>query len=308
MPRTSPLARSFVAAGALAGLSLALAPSPGLTADPPRASADILARAPAADWRALDPQRTLYLDLPTGRVIIELAPGFAPQHMANLRALVREHYFDGLVIERAQDNYVVQWGDPDAKRPIGSAKASLPPEMSRPIAAEDQFTALPDPDTYAPQTGFIDGFPAARDLDQHETWLVHCYGMVGVGRDIDPTSGSGVELYAVIGHAPRHLDRNVTLIGRVVQGVELLSVMPRGTAAMGFYDKPEQRVPIHSLRLAADLPAAERTPLQVMRTDSPSFAAWIESKRNRTDPWFIQPTGHVEVCNVPVPVRPTPKK
>jgi peptidylprolyl isomerase len=278
-----------------------------LTADLPPTSADILAQAPAADWRPLDPQRTLYLDLPTGRVIIELATGFAPEHLANLRTLVREHYFDGLVIERTQDNYVVQWGDPDAKRPIGSAKASLPPEMSRPIAAEDHFTALPDPDTYAPQTGFIDGFPAARDPERQETWLVHCYGMVGVGRDTDPTSGSGVELYAVIGHAPRHLDRNVTLIGRVVQGMELLSVMPRGTATMGFYDKPEQRVPIHNLRLAADIPATERTPLQVMRTDSPSFAAWIESKRNRTDPWFIQPTAHVEVCNVPVPVRVKPK-
>lgn len=306
MPPMRLKTRHLIAAGALA--VLALAPDAGLTADAPHSAADILAQAPAADWRGLDPQRTLYMDLPTGRVIIELAPDFAPLHMTNLRTLVREHYFDGLVIERAQDNYVVQWGDPDSKRPIGSAKAGLPPEMSRPIAADDKFTALPDPDTYAPQTGFIDGFPAARDADQHETWLVHCYGMVGVGRDTDPTSGSGVELYAVIGHAPRHLDRNVTLIGRVVQGIELLSVMPRGTAAMGFYDKPEQRVPIHSIRLAADVPSAERTPLQVMRTDSPSFAAWIDAKRNRTDPWFIQPTGRVEVCNVPVPVRPAPKK
>jgi len=269
----------------------------------PPTSAEILAAAPAADWRVIDPENTLYLDLPTGRVVIELDPAFAPQHVANIKTLVREHYFDGLFIERAQDNYVVQWGDPDARKPLGSAKTGLPAEYSRKTAPGEAFTALPDPDTYAPQTGFEDGFAVARDPLRGETWLTHCYGAVGVGRDVPPDTGSGAELYAVIGNAPRGLDRNIALVGKVVQGIELLSVMPRGAAAMGFYDKPGQRIPIRQVRVAADVPAAEQLRLEEMRTDSASFAAWIGAKRNHTDPWFVEPVGRVEVCNVPVPVR-----
>jgi peptidylprolyl isomerase len=270
----------------------------------PRDAATVLAEAPAADWRPLDPERTLYLDLPAGRVIIELDPAFAPLHAANLATLVRAHYFDGLWIERAQDNYVVQWGDPDAKRSLGAAKPALPPEFSRPITPADHFVPLPDPDSYAPHTGFADDFPVAWDTARGQAWLTHCYGMVGVGRDNGVTTGSGAELYAVIGNAPRNLDRNVTLIGRVVQGMELLSTMPRGTAAMGFYEKPEQRTPIRAVRFAADLPPGERVRLEVLRTDSRSFADWLAAKRTRTEAWFQDPVGHIEVCNAPVPVRP----
>jgi peptidylprolyl isomerase len=134
-------------------------------------------------------------------------------------------------------------------------------------------------------------------------WLVHCYGMVGAGRDNAPDSGGGTELYAVIGHAPRQLDRNVTLFGRVVQGMELLSSLPRGPAPMGFYQKPEQMVPIKSIRVAADVTEAERSDLEIMRTDTATFRALIESRRNRREPWYQMPAGHIEIGNVPVPVR-----
>ena len=77
-------------------------------------SAEVLASATASDWRRLDDARTLYLELPAGRVILELAPAFAPEHVENIQTLARERYFDGLAILRAQDNYVVQWGDPAA--------------------------------------------------------------------------------------------------------------------------------------------------------------------------------------------------
>src|SRR6185295_6977958 len=112
-------------------------------------------------------------------------------------------------------------------------------------------------------------------------WLVHCYGMVGAGRDNATDSGGGTELYVVIGQAPRHLDRNVTLLGRVVQGMELLSALPRGPGAMGFYEKAEQRVPIKAIRIAADVPEAERSMLEVLRTDTPVFQELLESRRNR---------------------------
>jgi peptidylprolyl isomerase len=291
---------------ALALLPLLCLAAPALGAHKaaaPKTTADVIAQSPASDWRPLDPERTLYMDLPAGRVVIELAPAFAPQHFANLKTLVREHYFDGLWIERAQDNYVVQWGDPDAKKATGSARTKVAAEFDAPIAASKPFTALPDPDTYAKQTGFTDGFPVGRDPASGKAWLAHCYAMVGVGRDNAPDSGPGTELYAVIGNAPRHLDRNVALIGRVVQGMELLSVMPRGTATMGFYDKPEQRTTIRQIRFASDLPADQRLKLEVLRTDSKSFGEWVRAKRFPASDWFASKAGHVELCNVNPPSR-----
>ncbi len=116
------------------------------------------------------------------------------------------------------------------------------------------FTELPDRDGYAPQVGFIDSFPAARDPAAGRAWLAHCYGAVGVGRDNAPDTGNGAELYAVIGHAPRWLDQNVTVVGRIRQGIELLATLPRGTEALGYYAKPAQNVPISRVTMASDLP------------------------------------------------------
>jgi peptidylprolyl isomerase len=245
------------------------------------------------------------MELDAGRVSIELAPAFAPRHVANILALVREHYFDGLAFMRSQDNYVVQWGDADGKRLIQTAKKTLAAEFAR-SAQGLAFTRLPDVDTYAPQVGFSDGFAAARDPAQNTAWLTHCYGALGVGRDNDADSGGGTELYVVIGHSPRHLDRNVTLVGRVIKGMEILSTLRRGTGALGFYEKPEERTPIRSIRVAADVPEAERTPLQILRTDTPTFSALVEARRNRADDWFKYKAGHVDVCNVPVISRTPP--
>jgi len=271
--------------------------------------ASLLTNSVASDWRTLDPQNTVYLDLPGGRVVIELAPTFAPKHVANVKALVRENYFDGLAILRAQDNYVVQWGDPNAEkhpelaRKIKTAKAKLPPEFERAIDKKTPFMRLPDGDVYAREVGFFEGFPVARDPQSGTMWLTHCYGMVGAGRDNAPDSGGGTELYVVIGQAPRHLDRNVTLLGRVVQGMELLSAMPRGPAPMGFYETEEQRTPIKSMRVAADVPESERTHLEVLRTDTKLFQQLIEARRNRREEWFARPVGRIELANIPIPVR-----
>ncbi len=304
------------------------------TPPPGETTAEVLEAAEAADWRPLDLDNTLVLTLPGGRVVIELAPEYAPRHAANIRRLVRQRYFDGLAVVRSQDNYVVQWGDPHAddperRRGFGEAEESLPAELDRPIepaeGVEDRpaadepaesdhpdalpplaFTPLGDGDVYAPEVGFVRGRPAARDREAGRTWLVHCYGMVGAGRDVAADSGSGAELYAVIGHAPRHLDRNVTLVGRVVDGMEVLSTLHRGRGALGFYEDPERRVPIRSIRLAAELPPEERPRLEVLRTDTDTFRALIDARRWRREEWFLDPVGTVGVCNVPLPVRPGP--
>jgi peptidylprolyl isomerase len=267
---------------------------------------EVLAASSPADWRPLDPENTLYVELPQGRVVIELAPAFAPLHVANIKTLTRARYFDGLSVIREQDNYVAQWGDPDNRHPIPAGIGKVAAEFDSALPPHMAFTRLPDGDVYAPEVGFSEGFPVARSPELHKVWLAHCYGMVGVGRDLDAESGSGAEMYVVIGHAPRHLDRNVALVGRVVKGVELLSSLPRGSAEMGFYAKNEKPLPIKSIRVAADVPAAERSNLEVIRTGTPTFAALVESRRNRPEDFFKTQAGRIDLCNVPIAVREHP--
>ncbi len=284
------------------GLLAACASAAPPPADAPvRSLGEILEQSPASDWRTVDQNNLLYMTLPQGRVIIELAADYTPLHTANIQALARAQYWDGAAIVRSQENYVVQWGRDEADpRPMGEGQATLAPEFDRPRAGVE-ITRLVDPDSYAREVGFAHGFPVASN--GRETWMTHCPGMVGAGRGDTADSGSGAELYVVIGQAPRHLDRNIATVGRVLQGMELLSVMPRGTGPLGFYETPEERTMITSVRLGSELPASERVNLEALRTDSATFRDVIESRRFRRESWFLDPIGHVNVCNVPLPVR-----
>lgn len=274
--------------------------------------ADIVAASRPEEWRALDPENTLYMDFPqkdgkSGRVVIEMAPAFAPNHVANVKALSREGYFVNGAVTRVQDNYVAQWAqaaDPERAPRVG--KKTLKGEFSQPLDPKATFTRLPDGDVYAPEVGFMDGFATGRD--DKTMWLAHCYGVVGVGRDNDDDSGGGTELYAIIGTPPRGLDRNITVLGRVVQGMDLLSALPRGTEAMGFYKTPKQYARFADIAVAADVPEAERTDLEVMRTDSKSFDTLVNTRRWRKDAFYHNPPGHVGLCNIAVPVREAVKK
>jgi len=270
--------------------------------------ADLLENSTSNDWRPLNASNLIYMELGNGTVIIELAPEFAPNHVNNIKALVKEKFWDGLAVVRSQDNYVVQWGDPksekeEEKRKVKEAKETLPPEFDLAMDANMTFAPLGDKDAYSKEVGFINGFAVGRDPKAKKMWLLHCYGAVGVGRGAEADSGGGTELYAVIGHAPRHLDRNATVVGRVVHGIEVLSVLPRGKDKLGFYEKPEQNIPIRSVRMAADVPAKERVDLEILRTDTGLFRHLIEARRNRSEEWFHFRAGGVDICNVPIPIR-----
>jgi peptidylprolyl isomerase len=303
--------RHLIAAGALVCSLLTLPTLAAEQARPTPTAKEILARSTPAEWRTPDPQNLLFMQLPGGRVVIELALEFTPLHAANIRTLVRAHYFDGLAIIRVQDNFVTQWGDPNDDdngdksklRSLGKASKTLPPEFTRAIDPKLEWTALPDGDVYAPEVGFSEGFPVARNPVAGQEWVAHCYGTVGVARDVAPETGSGSSLYAVIGQAPRRLDRNLAVAGRVLEGMPLLSGLPRGPEPMGFYTKPAQRVTIESVRLAADIPAKDRPALEVLRTDSASFAALVEAKRNGRNAFYARPAGKVDLCSIDVPVR-----
>jgi peptidylprolyl isomerase len=290
----------------LGSIALTLAASTGLAAPNPATPVtptSILDAAPAADWAEIPPTDLLVIDLARGgRVVIALADAFAPVHVANIRTLAQTRWYDGLAIERVQDNYVTQWGDPDGKKPLPpEVTQPAPAEYTRPVAGLD-FTALPYPDPYAERVGVSGAFPVA--MSGGEAWLTHCYGMVGVGRDLNPDTGTGAELYAVIGQPPRGLDRNIAVVGRVLDGMDHLAALPRGTADLGFYADPSQRAPILQVRLASDLAAADQPRFQVLKADSASYRAWIHLRADRQDSFFLRPAGAIDVCNAMPPVRP----
>ena len=277
------------------------------------------------------------------RVVIQLiAAPFSQGWVANIRTLARAHWWDGTAVTRVQDNYVAQWGDPDGE----TVKAKPLPTGLRRTDQRDYVAILPDQayrdaqandyargrlraagvanvgavksrqDPYAGATWFWQGWPLGEELFHltspgvdkihARAWPVHCYATVGVGRGLSPDTGTGAELYTVIGHAPRHLDRNIAVVGRVVEGIENLSSLPRGTGALGVYETAGERTAIRSIRLASELPPGERPRLQYLSTESDSFAAYANARANRRDAFFIQPAGGVDVCNVPVPVRRAP--
>lgn len=83
--------------------------------------------APAAN---LDPENTLYLDLKDGRVVIKLMPDLAPEHVARIKQLVREGFYDGITFHRVIDGFMAQTGDPTGTGMGGSKYPDLKAEFS----------------------------------------------------------------------------------------------------------------------------------------------------------------------------------
>ena len=285
---------------------LALAAPIALTAP---AAAQAPARTPAdaveSDWHVIPDNEIMVITLAGGRqVYIRLAPRYAPAHVGNIRRLAMAHWWDGTSVYRVQDNYVAQWGDPTDDKPLPPLVIENPPPEYE-WSGFDGVTSMTRTDPYSTRAGHsADGWSIA--TNGTTSWLPHCYGAVGVARNLAPSTGSGAALYAVIGHAPRHLDRNIAIVGRVIEGIQWLSSLPRGTGNLGVYATPEERVPILSVRLATQLPEDERPVFQYRATDNERFAAWIKGRENRTPPFFAVPAGGADICNAEAPVRRAP--
>ncbi|MEL6530906.1 MAG: peptidylprolyl isomerase [Pseudomonadota bacterium] len=321
------------------------APSPNQIVD--AASQDEWVQIPAEDLLVMTLAPDAEGDERT--VVIQLMPApFSQGWVSNIRTLARAKWYDGITVNRVQDNYVVQWGDPGHDNPESGETETKPlPEGLNVMVEEDYAsetpwalrsaavaasgrrsiftsgieswnTSISGRDPYAMYSTLVAGFPVAgwQTPDAGNVWPVHCYGMVGVGRSYSPDTGSGAELYTVIGHAPRHLDRNIALVGRIISGMEHLSSLPRGSGTLGFYTEEEAdlRTPILSIRVVSDLivgdykerDAVERKyAYEYLSTESESFAKYAEARANRRDPFFIVPAGGADICNIPVPIRQT---
>ncbi len=309
----------------LSTLALALAAIPAHAQDdppPPPTPASVIADAPAGQWRAIDPADLLVIDLaPTAngaprRVVMQLmAAPWSQGWVGNIRTLARAHWWDGTSVYRVVDNWVAQWGDgeddKELAKPLPDGLRVVP--ESEYIHQSDAVAMLADTcsgnasgrpytcDNYAPTVLFRDGWPIGSDGVRD--WPLHCYASVGVARDLSPDTGTGAELYAVIGQAPRQLDRNIAVVGRVIEGIEFLSTLPRGTAEMGVYASEAEHVPIVSARLADEITQADRPAFEYLDTSGTSFADYARLRQNRSDAFYRTGAGGADICNITVPVR-----
>jgi peptidylprolyl isomerase len=325
----------------LPALALALAaPAVAQDAPEPPTPTSVVAAAPASDWRPIEPANLLVMDLAPDRegkprrVVIQLMPPpFSEGWVENVRTLAKAHWWDGTSVYRVVDNWVAQWGDgeddeakakplPEGLRVVPESEytvadslderqARFAAMMARVLEVQGQgktigFISNPWLDSYADEVGFDQGWPIASGNDSR--WPTHCYGSVGVARDLSPDTGTGAELYAVIGHAPRQLDRNIAVVGRVIEGIEHLSTLPRGKGDAGAYDDPALRVPIVSVRLGNEVPEFPQPVFEYLASDSASFAEYVRVRANRSDPFYKVPAGGIDVCNVQVPIRRVPSE
>ena len=286
-------------------LTVAAAPPPKKA--PVRSPGDAVKAAPASDWIEIPADDLMVMDLAGGkRVVIQLAPMFAPVHVANVRAMARSGYWAKATIYRVVDNWVTQWGlneDPekgDKITPLPAGAVARPPEEYERSAAGLKTVPMGSPDPYSMKSAYADGWPVALQTGGKAD-APYCYGMVGVARDAAPDTGNGSELFAIIGATGRRLDRNYALVGRVLSGMENLSALPRGTAEMGVYAKDQAPVPITAVRIATDIPTADRPRFEYLRTESPAFADYVKLASHRAD--YGVPSPGAELCAVPVPVR-----
>ena len=258
-----------------------------------------LAEGGDAEWRLTDPDYTAILQLDDGTVIIELNPTFAPTTVAQFRRLVREGFYDGQSFYRVIDGFVAQGGD-GSDIGVANAEPTIKAEFEREWSDQLAFVSAQKPDMFAAETGFVDGFPAARDLKSGKVWLTHCPGTVAMARLDDPDSSS-TDFYIVIGQAPRYLDRNLTVFGRVALGMDVVQRLRRGPASKGgMIDDAKERSTITSMRIASDILEDGRPIVQVINTNSAEFKTTLDSRRNRDAEFFINtPPLVLDVCQVP---------
>lgn len=262
--------------------------------------AEVLESSTPSDWRALDPENTLYIELEAGRVVVALSTTLAQNHVAQIKALAREGFYDGLSFYRVIDGFVAQGGDPFGVREIKTVQKAMVAEFEEPISDQMAIAMQKDADGYAPKVGWIDSLPVGLDTNGGKVWHLHCAGAFAYGRNNEKDSAS-TEFYITL-QPQRYLDRNLTVAGRVVQGMEHVQTLRRVSPPESENDDLGDT--IIAMRVAADVPEVERNDLEILDSSSVTFADYVEARRNRPEEFFYYRPDHVDICALNVPVRP----
>jgi peptidylprolyl isomerase len=249
------------------------------------------------EWRTPSLNNTVYMQTSEGLVIIELAPFIAPQHNQQFVNLVKEGFYDGLDFYRVIDGFVAQAGDITEQKPSKN-NSTLKAEFTQAIEDTDNFLLVQDNDFMAPQTGFLNGFPIGRDRDTKEQWLLHCPGNIAFARNNEADSAT-TDFYIVIGQATRHLDRNMSSVGKVILGMDRVQKLARAhiNQASGVIENEKYRSKIKWVKMAADIPKKQRILVQVQQQNSQAVTDRLASSRKLDNEFFhFKGNGKLDIC------------
>ncbi|WP_397399308.1 peptidylprolyl isomerase [Phenylobacterium sp.] len=233
-------------------------------------AAGVLVGAAPADWRMLDPENTLVIDSTRGRIVVELRPDIAPLGVARIKLLARERVYDGLQFHRVIDGFVAQTGNPNNRDGGVSAHPDLVPEFSFRLAAEAATVVVERSDA---REGLVGSVPFAAVSSREQAlapdrpmraWGAYCPGVMGMGRQADPGSANSEIFF--MREAARRLDHEYTVVGRAVAGLDVIR-----SVAVG--EPPKTPDLMLRVRVANDIPAAERPDLKVPDPRGPAFQA-----------------------------------
>ncbi len=260
-----------------------------------RSPSTIIGSASADVWQQVNNDDVLRIDLPTGRVYVQLNPQLAPGHVDNIKKLAREGFYDGLNVYRFVESFVAQGGDQSGEKQPTQGSKGITGEMFLTTENSIEITPINAVDGYADKTGFLNGFAVAQNSDGKKTWMTHCTGTFAMARSNEIDSG-GTEFYITL--APqRYLDKNTTVFGRVLEGMEHAQRLLR-TPVNG-----QPFNPISQVRVLSDIAGEDNSAFTVFDTSSEDFKELIESRKNRPSEWFIDKPNHTDVCSVSIPTK-----
>lgn len=265
--------------------------------------AEILAGTTPEDWRAVAPEDTLVIDLARGRIVIELSRDLAAGHVAQMKELARAGFYDGLSFYRVIEGFVAQGGDVFETRdlPPGAVRG-LPAAFDEAVSAD--LISMATETTrggYAPVAGYLNGMPTGWTADGSRAWHLHCAGALAMARNV-PQDTAGTEFYITL-QPQRYLDRNLTVFGRVIDGMTHLQALTR-QAPPEAEGEPLGEV-INAMWVGDQPPEGARAPaFEVLRTAGETFTRFVESRRNRPEDFFYHRPDYLDVCALGLPVRP----
>lgn len=258
--------------------------------------------ATAADWRMVPADNLLVIDTTRGRVLVELAPEAAPAHVERIRLLARRGFYDNLTWHRVIDWFMAQTGDPLGTGEGQSPYPDLKGEFTFRRGPDAPFVAVASP--AGSLLGFINSLPVETQPDDFMTrtadqkvhaWGVYCPGVAGMARDEGNDTANSQ--FFLMRQAYPSLDKRYTVWGRVVSGLDVVRSLKFSDTPDGVVASDPDRMT--RVRVAADLPEAERPTARVMDVRSAAFRALADQTRLARGADF-------SICDIELPVEVTP--